>query len=129
MSSKVLEIVADAMDELGIAYGFYEYAGDPFVYPYFEGEYSETQPITEDGLQESTFILMGYSRDTWMTLEIAKEKIESYFGSVSAKTVIASNGNGIAISYGNSIIVPTGDAEMKRIQITLLVKEWKVHNT
>ncbi len=126
MSKQVLKIVSDAMTELGIEYGFGVYEGNPIVYPYFVGEYTETEPYTEDGLQEITFLLTGFTRDSWLTLEDAKERIENYFNQVSGKTVIADNGSAVAIFYANSLIVPTGDAELKSIQINLHIKEWKV---
>lgn len=129
MSKAVLKIVSDAMFSLGLEYGFYEYAGNKngkIVYPYFVGEYTESESITEDGLQDSTFLLTGFSRGSWLDLENAKEKIENYFNHLSHKTVITENGSGVAIFYANSLIVPTGDAELKSIQINLSVKEWKV---
>lgn len=127
MSKQVLKIISDAMDSMGIEYGLGTYLKQPVVYPYFVGEYQETEPVTEDGLQESTFLLTGFSRDTWLTLEDAKEKIESYFNRVSGLTVITDNGSGVAIFYSDALIVPTGDAELKRIQINLSIKEWKVN--
>ena len=39
---------------------------------------------------------------------------------------IISNGSGIAVFYGNAFPVPTGDGFLKRLQINLTVKEWKV---
>lgn len=126
MSRQVLKIISDAMASLGIEYGFAEYSGDPVVYPYFVGEYTETEGFTEDGLQESTFLLTGFTRKTWLELEEAKEKIENYFNRVSGYTVITDSGSGVAIFYTHSLIVPTGDAELKSIQINLSVKEWKV---
>ena len=126
MSVQVLKIISDAMTSLGLEYGFGEYSANPVVYPYFVGEYTEVESVTEDGLQETTFLLTGFSRGSWLELEIAKEKIERYFNQVSGMTVITDNGSGVAIFYANSLIVPTGDAELKRIQINLSVKEWKV---
>lgn len=126
MSKEVLKLVSDAMEALGIEYAFGVYEGNPVVYPYFVGEYTETESTTEDGLQESTFMLTGFSRDTWLTLETAKERIENYFNRVSGKTVITDSGSGVAIFYAHSLIVPTGDAELKSIQINLSIKEWKV---
>lgn len=127
MSKAVLKIISDAMTELGIEYGFVTYSKYPVVYPYFVGEYTETESTTEDGLQESTFILTGFTRDAWLTLENAAEKIQNYFGRVSGKTVITDKGSGVAIFYANSLIVPTGDAELKSIQINLDIKEWSVN--
>lgn len=127
MSKEILKIISDAMASLGLEYGFAEYAGDPVVYPYFVGEYTETEGFTEDGLQESTFLLTGFSRGTWIELEEAKEKIENYFNQVSGYTAITDSGSGVAIFYAHSLIVPTGDAELKSIQINLTIKEWKVN--
>ena len=127
MSKQVLKIVSDAMGSLGLEYGFGEYSGNPVKYPYFVGEYQEMESINEDGLQESTFLLTGFSRGSWLQLENAKERIENHFNQVGGKTVIADNGAAVAIFYGNSLIVPTGDAELKSITINLKVKEWKVN--
>ena len=126
MSIQVLKIVSSAMTELGIEYGFVSYSGNPIVYPYAVGEYQETEPVTEDGLIEGTFTLTLFHRGEWLGLERAKEKIERYFNQVSGKTVITDNGSGVAIFYAGSMIVPTGDAELKRLQINLSINEWKV---
>lgn len=127
MSIAALKVISDGMEALNLAYGFGVYSGNPVVYPYFVGEYTETEPTTEDGLQETSFLLTGFSRESWLALEQAKEKIENYFNKVSGKTVIADNGSAVAVFYANSLIVPTGDAELKRIQINLAIKEWKVN--
>lgn len=127
MSKQILKVVSDAMTALNLEYGFGVYSGDPVVYPYFVGEYTEDEPMNEDGLQESTFLLNGFSRDSWLTLENAKERIENYFHKVSGKTVMADNGSAVAVFYANALIVPTGDAELKRIQINLHCKEWSVN--
>ena len=129
MSKEVLQIIRKAMNSLGLQYGFGEYGGNvegQIVYPYFVGEYMETESTTEDGLQETTFILTGFSRESWETLEEAKEKIEKYF-SLSGRVGITSSGSAVAIFYAHSLIVPTGDAELKSIQINLSIKEWKVN--
>lgn len=126
MSKNLLKVVSDGMTELGLEYEFGEYTKEPIVYPYFVGEYTETEPMTEDGLQETTFMLSGFSRGTWLTLENAKAKIENYFNKVYGKTVIVDDGSAVAVFYGNSLIVPTGDEELKKIQINLQCKEWKV---
>ena len=128
MTKQALKIISDAMTALGLEYGFGEYSGNPVKYPYFVGEYTETESFTEDGLQESTVLLTGFSRGSWLDLENAKEKIEKHFNQVGGKTVITDNGSAVAVFYGNSLIVPTGDAELKSIQVNLIIKEWKVNN-
>lgn len=127
MSKQVLKIIDNAMTSLGIEYGFVTYSNNPVVYPYFVGEYTENEPFREDGLQESTFLLTGYHRGTWLELEDAKEKIEKHFNKVSGKVVVAEDGSAAAIFYANALIVPTGDADLKCIQINLTIKEWKVN--
>lgn len=126
MSMNVLNIIAQAMHALGITYGFGMLEG-PVQYPYFVGEYTENDANTEDGLQETTFLLTGFSRDTWRTLEEAKEAIEGKFNKISGETVITENGSAVNVSYSNALIVPTDDMELKSIQINLHVKEWKVN--
>lgn len=125
MSKEALNIIAGAMKELAINYSFMEWKGKP-VYPYFVGEYQEVEPYNEDGMQETAFILSGFSRETWLQLEEEKEKIKNHFNKVSGKTVIADNGAAVAVFYSNSLVVPTGDEELKKIQINLTIKEWSV---
>ena len=126
MTSEPLKAVKAGMEALGLNYAFMQWE-DEIVYPYFVGEYQESPPMSEDGLQEATFILTGFTRGSWLDLEAAKEKIENYFNKISGKTVIADDGSAVAIFYANSLVVPTGDAELKRIDINLMVKEWKVN--
>ena len=126
MTSEMLKAVKGGMEALDLNYAFMQWEGD-IVYPYFVGEYQESPPMSEDGLQEATFILTGFTRGSWLDLEAAKEKIENYFNKISGKTVIADDGSAVAIFYANSLVVPTGDAELKRIDINLMVKEWKVN--
>lgn len=130
MSKMVLKVISDGMKSLGLEYGLGGYAGNAegdVVYPYFVGEYSETEISSESGLQESTFMLTGFGRGTWLSLEDAVDSIRDYFNRISGKTVIADNGSAVAVFYSTAMIVPTGDAELKRIQINLDVKEWKVN--
>lgn len=125
MMKATLKIISDAMQEMELAYSLGRFNGQ--ADPYFVGEYQETESFTENGMQESTFLLTGFSRGEWLGLENAKEKIENYFNRVSGKTVITENGSAVAIFYAHSMIVPTNDAELKRIQINLNIKEWKVN--
>ena len=124
MTTEPLKLISDGMAALGLNYAFMMWEGEP-KYPYFTGEYQESLPMTEDGLQEADFILTGWHRGSWLELETAKEKIENYFYR-DGRTAIASNGNAVVVSYSNSFVIPSGDAELKKIEIHLSVKEWKV---
>lgn len=126
MSMDLLTVISDGMAELGIEYEFGEYTKWPMVYPYFVGQYTEPEPSTEDGLQGSTFMLYGFGRGTWLELEEAKAKIENYFNRIYGKAVTVDDGSAVAVFYGGALNVPTGDAELKKIQINLHCKEWRV---
>lgn len=126
MSKASLKIISDAMDSLDINYSFMEWTAPP-VDTYFVGEYGEVVPLNEDGMQETSFTLNGFTREAWLALENAKETIANYFNKVSGKIVIAENGSAVAVFYANSLVIPTGDAELKRIQINLTIKEWSVN--
>ena len=126
MTTKPLSIVSNAMKALGLEYGFGSYGKKPIVYPYFVGEYTESAPLNEDGLQTATIMLTGFHRGKWLDLETAKAKIEDYFDKVSGKTVMADDGSAVAIFYENTLIVPKEDAELKSIKINLSVQEWSV---
>ena len=122
MTGAALTIVKDGMESLGLNYAFMRWQDDPED-PYFTGEYQEYESMTEDGMQECDFILNGFTRGSWADMEEAKTKIERYFN----RTVIADNGSAVAVFYANSLVVPTGDEELKRIEIHLKIKEWKVN--
>lgn len=129
MSEEALKIISDAMSEIGLNYQFMEWNSKP-AYPYFTGEYQETEPMNEDGMQETTFILTGHSRGASgarLVLEEAKKKIKEYFPMVEGKTVITDSGSAVAIFYANSSPVPSVVGDLKKIQINLAIKEWSVN--
>lgn len=127
MSKNIAKVVAGAMREMSLPYAFGTFKANPIPSMYWVGEYSEMEPITEDGMQDSMFILTGFCRGEWEELETARELIENYFNKVYGKTVIVDNGDAVAVFYAYSLIVPTGDAELKEMQINLHCKEWKVN--
>lgn len=124
MSISALKFISEKLERLKIPYAFEEWTTNEVPDPYFVGEYNEVESTEreENGYQETTFILTGTGRK-WLGLEQAKEIIENNI----TETAILPNGNGIAVFYSNSFPVPTGDAELKRIQINLTIKEWRVN--
>lgn len=124
MSISILRFISEKLEKLKIPYAFEEWTANEVPDPYFVGEYNEVESTEreENGYQETTFILTGTGRK-WLGLEQAKEIIENNI----TETAILPNGNGIAVFYSNSFPVPTGDAELKRIQINLTIKEWRVN--
>lgn len=125
MSVRAIEVMNERLAHLNINYEFGTWTSE-VVYPYFVGEYQEVQTLNEDGMSETIFILNGFTRGNWIDLEIAKSKIENYFGRIGGHTVIVADGSAVAVFYNDAQIIPTGDAELKRMQINLTIKEWKV---
>lgn len=121
MTETILEYINQQLDSIGVNYEFGEWRSK-IVYPYFVGEYAESAPVTEDGLHESSFLLTGFTRGQHLELERAKAKIEKLF---TYNSTILKDGSGVDISYAGSTPIPTGDAELKRIQINLSIKEWR----
>ena len=122
----VLEIVNTELNSIDIPYAFMRWNFNcPDVY--FVGECSEVPAVTEDGAKEYTMILTGTIvtiDGTWGELDQFREKIENHFPSVYG--LRKSKGNvAVVIMYENSFPVPTGEANLKRIQINLRIKEWK----
>lgn len=122
--SNVRKIIADAMETLELNYAYLEWLADP-VDLYLTGEYQEGEAVDESGQVPSSFMLTGFSRVGIEALEEAKETIKQYFDPVSG-LVIADNESAVAIFYAGSFPVRTLDAELKKIQVNLNIKEWKV---
>ena len=131
MSKAVLKRIKESMKEIGINYQFKKWKGHP-KYPYFVGSYQEVPTAGEDGMQETSFILTGFARsdgnvDGVLILEEAKEKIEAYFKKEGGNVAKTDDGSVVAIFYANTFgDLPTGDAELEKIEINLTIKEWSV---
>lgn len=126
MTRNALKIISEAMKHLGLEYGFARYQKYPVVYPYWVGEYQEMGAMYENGFQATSFMLTGFHRGEWLDLEVQKENIANYFNKVSGRTVMAEDGSAVAVFYNNSLVIPTMDAELKKIQINLDIHEWSV---
>lgn len=128
MTAAVLKFISDAMASANIPYEFMEYISAVDAIPvYWVGEYTEEPPLNEDGMQETQFILTGTGKGSWSELEKQKEKIKKLFPANGGRRAILDDKSGVAVFYGNAFPVPTGDGFMKRLQINLTVKEWKVN--
>lgn len=114
------------MTALDIPYQLIEWnaADGRLTYPYFVGEFSETPTMNEDGSEESTLLLTGTTRGSWLELEEIKAKIKAHFPAVGGLRSSTDSGS-IAVFYSGSLTIPTGEADLKRIQINLDIKEWK----
>ena len=128
MQKDTLKLISDTLTSAGIPYEYDTFNSSiEALNRYWVGEYSETEPLTESGLEESTFILTGYAKEEMLTLENDKKTIKDLFPTISGNRAIFDNGSGVAIFYTNSFPVPTGDDFIKKLQINLTIKEWMVN--
>ena len=111
------------MAAIGIPYEFGQWSS-AVVYPYFVGEITEEPITTEDGLEESTMILTGFHRGSLIDLERAKNKLKSHFSAVYGLREQTESGAIVAF-FDGSFYLPSGEADLKKIQINLKIKEWK----
>lgn len=119
----MLKFINNELEKAGIPYEFMRWTGE-LQYPYFVGEYTEFPPATEDGCKESTMIITGFTRESWMELESYRAKIERHFPAAGGLRGRTSSGV-IAVFYGGASPIPTGEADLKKIQINLDIKEWR----
>lgn len=110
------------MENIGIPYEFMRWTSN-ITYPYWVGEYSEVATETEDGYEEYTFMISGTARDAWLELLNEAEKIKNHFPKHGMR--FATDDGAVVIFYENNFPVPTGEADLKRIQINLQIKAWK----
>lgn len=121
---EILKIINFELQKIGINYEFMEWTSD-VVYPYFVGEYEDEGGSLESGMGESIFMLTGTTRGSWKDLQDTTELIKSHFNDF--RTII-DNSSGIWILYDRGFPIPTGEQDLKRIQINLKIREWKVNN-
>lgn len=124
MRIATLAYIDGLMQNIGIPYSFMEWM-EKVPETYFVGSCIENPSITleENGYQETTFILRGWTGGSWLNLETYKEKIEKNL----MKTVILDDGTGVAVFYDSAMPVPTGVEGWKSIKINLKIQEWKVN--
>ena len=132
MMEEALKFINESLTSAGINYELGEWTSD-IVYPYWVGEYQESEPLDEDGMQETSFIITGFARDSEESdakaaLESDKAAIKKLFNPISGLSTITDTGSAVVIFYASALNnIPTGDAELKKIQINLTIKEWSVN--
>ena len=117
------QFISENLSSAGVNYEFGEWTQD-VIYPYFVGELTENSITTEDGMEESTMILDGFHRGKRIALEEAKEKIMRLFHPTYGLRGSTDSGS-IAVFFDGAFYIPTGEADFKRMQINLKIKEWK----
>lgn len=126
MIEKALGITKDELKTIDVPYEFMRWTST-VEDRYWVGEFTETPTDTEDGYEEGTLILTGTTRSSWLALMQDREKIKDHFPNISGFRKTTDNGI-VVIFYENALPVPTGEADLKRIQINLRIKAWKGMN-
>ena len=119
-----LKFINEQMNKvLEIPYEFMEWTS-VVKYPYYVGEITEEETTTEDGHERSVLLLSGFHRGKYIDLLEDCAKIKKYFDPVYGLRSKTETGS-IAVFYAGSSYIPTGESELKRIQINLKIEEWK----
>lgn len=119
-----LKFIKEQMEAAGIPYEFGEWSS-PVVYPYSVGEITEDPIETEDGAEQSTLILTVFHRGKFIALEEFKQKVKRLFPPVYGLRGQTEGGGAIAVFFDGSFPVPSGEAELRKVQINIKIKEWK----
>lgn len=118
-----LKFINEQMDILAVPYEFGEWTSE-VKYPYSVGEITEEPTMTEDGLEESTMIITCFTRGKYIDLERIKNKIKKHFHPSYGLRASTDSGS-IAVFFDISFYIPTGEADLKKMQINLKIKQWK----
>lgn len=124
MTQEAVTYIGDVLTRLGLNYAFDQWQEAEYPDTYFTGTYIEHPSETreESGMEESTFIIRGYTRLTWLAFEQARESIKRAF----PITTLLPSGSAIAIFYENAEPAPQAGGARKSIKINLNVQEWRV---
>lgn len=121
MTQEALTYLNDKFEELDIPYEFMSWTTS-LSFPYFVGEYTEVEPMNEDGYERSTFILTGTTNSSYGALEAIKNVLKTIF---DGSPVILDSGSALVVEYSTAFPVRTGEDGLYRMQINLNIKEWK----
>ena len=119
----ILKFISEQMNILAVPYEFGEWSSDNKSM-YFVGELHEDEAQTEDGAETATVILTGFHRGKYIVLEEAKEKMKAHFNPICGLRAKTDSG-AIAVFFAGAFSVPSGEADLKKIQINLKIKTWK----
>ena len=119
-----LKFISKQMDLLGVPYEFGQWSS-AVTYPYFVGEQVSPEAFpAEDGSEESEILLTGFHLGKMIDLETVKNKIKRHFSPWTGLISKTDSGS-IAVFFDGSFYIPTGEADLNKIQINLKIKEWK----
>ena len=118
-----LKFINEQVDMISVPYEFMEWTA-PVSYPYGVGEITEDPITTEDGAEQSTLLLTFFHRGKMIDLLEIKEKIKKHFHPIYGLRG-ETEGGAIAVFYDGFFTIPSGEADLKKIQVNLKINEWK----
>lgn len=126
MTQEALSILRAAMADMRLPYALGQYRAAPLPETYFVGQWVDAEGFTEDGREDSTMTLLGYSRAGLDALMTAARAIQARFPDYGW-TGLTSSGSGIAIAFAGVTALTDIDGAARRISINLNIKEWRVN--
>ena len=123
MIETVLGIVKEELESIGVPYEFMQWTSTVNG-RYWVGDFAEAPTDTEDGHKDITLMLTGTTQSNWASLMQDRAKIEDHFPTEDGFRKSTEKG-AVVIFYANALPVPTGEANLKRIQINLQIQAWK----
>lgn len=126
MTQEALTILRGAMEDMKLPYALGQYRAHPLPETYFVGQWADSESFTEDGREDSTMTLLGYSRAGLDALLAASKAIQARFPDYGW-TGLTSSGSGIAIAFAGVTALTDIDGAARRISINLNIKEWRVN--
>ena len=125
MNKNTLAFISNALKAEQIPYCLGQWS-KVISYPYFVGEYIDSEPVSESGESQGVFILTGFGLSDRLSLERIKERIERLFP-VYGKTRIFEDNSAAAVMFMSAAFLPVESDEIKKIEIKLRFKEWRVN--
>lgn len=120
-----LKFINEQMTAIAVPYEFDVWTSAIIPNRYFVGEITEEPTITEDGRESSTMLLTGFCRGKMIDLLTDMEKIKSHFSPIHGLRGTTGSGSTIAVFFDGYFSIPSGEADLKKIQINLKIYEWK----
>lgn len=116
----LLGFIGETLEEAGICYEYGEWTQD-ISYPYFVGSFMETDYRYEDNCTIGTFTLDGWAKGSKINLIEMSDRIKGVFNELYT----TQEDSLYYIRFGGSTPVPTGEADLFKVTITLFTYEWK----
>lgn len=115
----IREVVASAMESLGLPYALLEYPRTDEKL-YFVGERIESPHTQEDGAKSGTFVVSGWSYSGASPLCDAEKRISEAFDDMRVRGEAGT----CCVGYSHAMDVPSDVEGVSRTDFTLDYKEW-----